>query len=82
MANGEAGAGGGGGGGDVGDDFAGMASMLDTLIKGMVVGFFFPLGSLTWLLREEVWSDKWRIFVGGGVVFSLTVGVIMGISGA
>ena len=68
-----------GGGGR--DDFAGMASMLDVLVKGMMVGFFFPLGSLTWLLREGLWNDKWQMFVCGGVIFSLAVGIVMGISG-
>ncbi|KAK5997723.1 DSC E3 ubiquitin ligase complex subunit 3-like protein [Cladobotryum mycophilum] len=63
------------------DEFSNMSSVLDVLIRGMMVGFFFPLGSLTWLLRSDVWSEKWQIFVGSGVVLSLTVGVVMSISG-
>ncbi|CAM1510559.1 Fc.00g008940.m01.CDS01 [Cosmosporella sp. VM-42] len=64
------------------DDYTGMASVLDILFRAMMVGFFFPLGSLTWLMREEgIWSKRWQIFVGFGVVFSLSIGFIMGISG-
>lgn len=63
------------------EDLSSMSTVLDTLIRGMMIGFFFPLGSLTWLLRQGVWGEKWQIFVGSGVVLSLTVGVVMGISG-
>ncbi|RGP78438.1 conserved membrane [Fusarium longipes] len=63
------------------DENAGMASVLDVLIKAMIVGFFFPLGSLAWLLRQEgIWSKRWQIFVGFGVVFSLCIGFIMELS--
>ncbi|UPK98185.1 hypothetical protein LCI18_009120 [Fusarium solani-melongenae] len=64
------------------DEYTGMASVLEILFRAMMVGFFFPLGSLTWLMREEgIWSKRWQIFVGFGVVFSLSIGFIMGISG-
>ncbi|KAL2206025.1 hypothetical protein CC79DRAFT_1398000 [Sarocladium strictum] len=64
------------------DEGSTMATVLDVLIRGMMIGFFFPLGSMTWLLRQEgIWSEKWQIFVGSGVVLSLTVGVVMGLSG-
>lgn len=64
------------------DENAGMASVLDTLFKAMMVGFFFPLGSLTWLMRQEgIWNQRWQIFVGFGAVFSLCVGFIMELSG-
>ncbi|KAM0494049.1 hypothetical protein ACHAP8_008823 [Fusarium lateritium] len=64
------------------DENAGMASVLDVLIKAMIVGFFFPLGSLTWLLRQEgIWSKRWQIFVGFGVVLSLCIGFVMELSG-
>ncbi|UNI24652.1 hypothetical protein JDV02_010384 [Purpureocillium takamizusanense] len=69
------------GGATIEDELSSMSSVLDILIRGMMIGFFFPLGSLTWLLRQGVWSDKWQIFVGSGVVLSLTVGIVMGISG-
>ncbi|KAI5456534.1 DUF2407 C-terminal domain-containing protein [Mariannaea sp. PMI_226] len=63
------------------EDEGSMASVLDILFRAMMVGFFFPLGSLTWLLREEgIWSKRWQIFVGMGVLFSLVIGIIMSIS--
>lgn len=62
------------------DDNGGMSTVLDVLIKGMMIGFFFPLGSMTWLLRQGLWGDKWQIFVGSGVMLSLTVGIVMSLS--
>lgn len=63
------------------DELSNMSMVLDVLIRGMMIGFFFPLGSITWLLRQGLWSEKWQIFVGSGVVLSVTVGIVMGISG-
>jgi hypothetical protein len=64
------------------DENSGMASVLEILLKAMMVGFFFPLGSLAWLMRQEgIWSKRWQIFVGFGVVFSLVIGFIMELSG-
>ncbi|KZZ97344.1 putative protein family UPF0645, transmembrane [Moelleriella libera RCEF 2490] len=62
------------------DELSNMSMVLDVLIRGMMIGFFFPLGSMTWLLRQGLWSEKWQIFVGSGVVLSVTVGVVMSIS--
>ena len=63
-------------------DPSGLAHGLDVLIRAMMIGFFFPLGSMTWALREDgIWGDRWRIFVAAGVVLSLTTGIVMGISG-
>lgn len=67
-------------GGGLDEEHGGMAAVLDVLIKGMMIGFFFPLGSLAWLLRQGVWGEKWQIFVGSGVILSLTVGVVMSLS--
>ncbi|OAA69844.1 putative protein family UPF0645, transmembrane [Cordyceps fumosorosea ARSEF 2679] len=75
------GGGGGGGRGPLDDDGSDMSTVLDVLIRAMMIGFFFPLGSMTWLLRQDVWGDKWRIFVGSGVVLSLTVGIFMTMGG-
>jgi hypothetical protein len=74
---------GGGLGGVVGeDDPSGLGQGLDVFIKAMMIGFFFPLGSLTWLLRQEgIWGDRWQIFVAAGAVLSLVTGTIMTISG-
>ncbi|TQV94310.1 hypothetical protein V2A60_002655 [Cordyceps javanica] len=63
--------------GPLDDDVTNMSTVLDVLIRAMMIGFFFPLGSMTWLLRQDVWGEKWRIFVGSGVVLSLTVGIFM-----
>ncbi|KAF5024243.1 hypothetical protein F66182_3675 [Fusarium sp. NRRL 66182] len=64
------------------DENAGMASVLDILFQAMMVGFFFPLGSIAWLMRQDgIWSKRWQIFVGLGVVFSLCIGFIMELSG-
>lgn len=64
------------------DEYTGMASLLEIMFRAMMVGFFFPLGSLAWLLREQdLWSKRWRLFVGFGVVFSLSIGFIMELSG-
>ncbi|KAG5983310.1 hypothetical protein E4U55_000294 [Claviceps digitariae] len=62
------------------DELGNMSTVLDVLIQGMMIGFFFPLGSITWLLRQGLWSEKWQIFVGSGVVLSVTVGIVMMIS--
>ncbi|ATY61260.1 conserved membrane [Cordyceps militaris] len=63
--------------GPLDDDITNLSSVLDVLIRAMMIGFFFPLGTMTWLLRQDVWGEKWRIFVGSGVVLSLTVGIFM-----
>lgn len=78
--------GGPGGWGDeegVGDETgAGVAGLLDTLVKGMFVGFMFPLGSVGWLIREEgLWSRRWQVFASFGVVFSFTIGLIRALGG-
>lgn len=80
--------GGGGGGGD--DDGAwagtgpgsGIAGTIDVLVRGVVVGFMWPLGSGAWLMREEgMSSGRSRFMVGVGVLFSVLIGVIRAISG-
>lgn len=67
------------------DDPSGLAQGLDTLIRGMAIGFFWPLGCLFWGLRlegpESMWGDRWKTFVASGAVLSLTTGIIMSLSG-
>lgn len=83
------GGGGSGAGGGTGDDGAadadegfGLVGLVDVLVKGMVVGFLFPLGSVGWLIREEgLWSSRWQVFVSFGFILSLTIGLIRAISG-
>ncbi|KAF4589859.1 family UPF0645, transmembrane [Ophiocordyceps camponoti-floridani] len=62
------------------EDDGSIASYVDILIRGLAIGFFFPLGTFTWLLRGDVWNDKWRVFVAFGVILSVAIGVVKGIS--
>lgn len=85
-AAGGAGAGGGAGWGDeegaLDENGAGVAGLLDTLVKGMFVGFMFPLGSVGWLIREEgLWSRRWQVFASFGFVFSFFIGLIRALNG-
>ncbi|KAK0706959.1 DUF2407 C-terminal domain-containing protein [Lasiosphaeria miniovina] len=81
-----------GGGGDDGDtaaaapatttdDAYGLSAVSDQLLKGMVVGFFFPLGAAMWLQREDgLWSRRWAVFVWLGVLLSVSVGIVRALS--
>ncbi|KAI1198623.1 DUF2407 C-terminal domain-containing protein [Nemania serpens] len=72
------GMGGGGGGGDE----VGLIGMVDVLVRGVIIGFIWPLGSAGWLIREEgMSSDRWRFMVGVGIIFSVLIGFIRAISG-
>ncbi|KAI0136778.1 DUF2407 C-terminal domain-containing protein [Xylariales sp. AK1849] len=63
-------------------DEMGLAGNIDAMIWGVLTGFMFPLGSFGWLAREPgIHSDRWKIFVGGGVLLSLLIGVVRSISG-
>ncbi|KAI1461210.1 DUF2407 C-terminal domain-containing protein [Annulohypoxylon moriforme] len=74
------GAGGGGGGTD--SDEVGLVAVVDVMIRGVITGFMWPLGSAGWLVREEgMASGRWRFMVGVGVVFSVLIGIIRSISG-
>ncbi|KAI1489608.1 DUF2407 C-terminal domain-containing protein [Biscogniauxia mediterranea] len=74
--------GGGGGGGTDSDEEVGLVAMVDVLIRGVVTGFVWPLGSAGWLVREEgMASGRWRFMVGVGVLFSVLLGMIRAISG-
>ncbi|KAK2028589.1 hypothetical protein LX32DRAFT_639906 [Colletotrichum zoysiae] len=59
-----------------------MSGILDVLIEGLIVGFFWPLGCLGWLSREEnMLSGRWQDFIGFGVTLSIIIGVIRAFSG-
>ncbi|RDA94679.1 hypothetical protein CP533_2453 [Ophiocordyceps camponoti-saundersi (nom. inval.)] len=62
------------------DDDVSLASYIDVLIRGLAIGFYFPLGSFAWLLRGTIWSEKWRLFVSLGVILTLATGVVRSIS--
>lgn len=78
-------AGAGGGGGDDGIppvEDTGLPGMLDIMVRAMVIGFMFPLGSMSWLMREEgLWTPRWRMFVSMGVVVSLMIGSVKTLAG-
>ncbi|KAK0651610.1 DUF2407 C-terminal domain-containing protein [Cercophora newfieldiana] len=88
-----AGAGGGGGGasgagGEDGaeaagaDDAFGLNAVIDAMLKGMFIGFIFPLGAVGWLLREEgIWPKRIQVFVSLGVLLSLSVGIVRAFGG-
>lgn len=60
----------------------GIGALLDTFLEGIVTGFFLPLGSLVWLLREEgLWSKRRQVAVVFGVVVGVVVGLFKVISG-
>ncbi|KAK4455768.1 DUF2407 C-terminal domain-containing protein [Podospora aff. communis PSN243] len=83
-----AGTGGGGGGAAAGtggeegadaagDDAFGLNAVIDAMIKGMFIGFVFPLGAIGWLLREEgIWPKRMQVFVSLGFLLSLSVGIV------
>lgn len=63
----------------LGDEF-GLAGMLDLLLKGMFIGFVWPLGAIGWLVRdEEKIPKRMRVFVYFGFVLSLAIGTIRAI---
>ncbi|KAI1474945.1 DUF2407 C-terminal domain-containing protein [Daldinia eschscholtzii] len=78
-------AGGMGGGGlsnGTDSDEVGLVALVDVMIRGVMTGFMWPLGSAGWLVREEgMASGRWRFMVGVGVMFSVLIGIIRSISG-
>ncbi|KAK3344300.1 DUF2407 C-terminal domain-containing protein [Lasiosphaeria hispida] len=92
--NGAASNGGGGGGGPgtagedggeaaaVVEDAFGLNAVVDAMIKGMFIGFVFPLGAIGWLLREEgIWPKRVQVFVSMGFILSLLVGAVRMLGG-
>ncbi|KAI0020385.1 DUF2407 C-terminal domain-containing protein [Xylariomycetidae sp. FL0641] len=64
------------------DEAGGLVALVDVLVRGVLTGFVWPLGSAGWLVREEgMASGRWRFMVGVGVLFSVLIGVIRAISG-
>ncbi|KAI1417991.1 DUF2407 C-terminal domain-containing protein [Hypoxylon sp. FL1857] len=63
-------------------DEVGLVALVDVMIRGVITGFMWPLGSAGWLVREEgMASGRWRFMVGVGVLFSVLIGIIRSISG-
>lgn len=62
-----------GGGGD--DD--GGGNPLDDMLWGSVMGFFWPVGCMIWLMREDgVWSWRKGLAVSLGVIINALLGAI------
>lgn len=67
---------GGEGGAGVGDDAEGDGGGLDDMLWGNIMGFFWPIGAVVWLLREEgVWSKRRQIAVVTGVLVNVAFSV-------
>lgn len=64
-------------GGDTAGGFGGEDSRgLDDLIWGNLMGFFWPVGAMFWLMREDgVWSGRRQTAVLAGFVMNLTFGL-------
>ncbi|KAI1381642.1 DUF2407 C-terminal domain-containing protein [Hypoxylon crocopeplum] len=72
----------GGGGNGTDSDEVGLVALVDVMIRGVITGFMWPLGSAGWLVREDgMASGRWRFMVGVGVMFSVLIGIIRSISG-
>ena len=60
-------------GGFGGEDAGGLEDML----YGNLIGFFWPIGAMFWLMREEgVWSRRKQIAVLSGFLVNLTFGFL------
>jgi len=69
----------GGGGGEIGWEDEGGGGGLEDMLWGSVMGFFWAVGSLGWLVREEgVWTRRRKVAVVTGVVVNLLVGLLRG----
>lgn len=58
---------------------AGLApgSGLDDMLWGNVLGFFWPLGAIVWLLREDgIWSRRRQMAVYTGILFNVAFSVL------
>ncbi|KAK4101996.1 hypothetical protein N658DRAFT_495929 [Parathielavia hyrcaniae] len=74
--------GGGAPGMGVDEDVYGLSAATGPLIKGMLIGFVFPLGVIGWLGKEDgAWSGRMHGFVVLGVLLSVSVGLVRGLSG-
>ena len=56
--------------------------VLDTAPMAMAVGFFWPLGTVMWLARQEgMWSRTWHFLALLGFVMSLMLGIVKNVGG-
>lgn len=66
-----------GGGEDTGGFGSEDAGGLEDMLYGNLIGFFWPVGAMFWLMREEgVWSRRKQIAVLSGFLVNLTFGFL------
>lgn len=67
----------GGGDADAGGFGLEDAGGLEDMLYGNLIGFFWPIGAMCWLMREEgVWSRRRQIAVLSGFLVNLTFGFL------
>ncbi|WPH04958.1 DUF2407 C-terminal domain-containing protein [Acrodontium crateriforme] len=63
---------------DTGGFGAEDAGGLEDMLYGNLIGFFWPIGAMGWLIREEgVWSRRRQIAVLSGFLVNLTFGFLL-----
>lgn len=61
-----------GGGGADGDEEGGGGGGLEDMLWGNVMGFFWAVGAIVWLVREEgVWTKRRQVGVVTGVLVNI-----------
>ncbi|KAK1836127.1 DUF2407 C-terminal domain-containing protein [Podospora conica] len=64
------------------EEETGLNAVVEGMVKGMLIGFVFPLGAAGWLLREEgVWPRRMQVFVWLGVLLSMVMGMMIKLAG-
>ena len=64
-------------GGATGDGADAEDGALDDMLWGNVLGFFWPMGAVCWLMREEgVWTRRRQIAVVTGVLVNIAFSVL------
>jgi hypothetical protein len=66
-----------GGGGDTGGFGSEDSGGLEDMLWGNLIGFFWPVGAMFWLMREEgVWTQRRRVAVLTGFLVNITFGFL------
>ncbi|KZF19931.1 hypothetical protein L228DRAFT_250346 [Xylona heveae TC161] len=67
----------GSGGGNAADTDDVQRGALEDMLLGNIMGFFWPIGAVVWLLREEgVWSRRRQIAVFTGMLANITFSIL------
>ncbi|KAK4635039.1 DSC E3 ubiquitin ligase complex subunit 3 [Fulvia fulva] len=67
----------GGGDGDTGGFGSEDAGGLEDMLYGNLIGFFWPIGAMCWLMREEgVWTRRRQVAVLSGFLVNITFGFL------